>query len=75
VQALARGLEIKVGHKDGGLTVHSLRHFFRTFTTNAQIPERAVDIWMGHVGNRSTGSLYYQLSEQDSQKFIQQVPF
>ncbi|MDQ3440358.1 MAG: hypothetical protein M3478_08425, partial [Planctomycetota bacterium] len=61
--------------KKQGLVVHSFRHFFRTFCTNERIPERAVDVWMGHVGQATTGALYYQLSNQASQELMNQVPF
>lgn len=55
--------------------IHSLRHFFRTFCTNTIAVERAIDVWMGHVGHASTGALYYQLSDVDSQSLMERVPF
>src|SRR6185295_10841927 len=33
-------------------TIHSLRHFFRTFCTNAAIPERVLDCWLGHAPDK-----------------------
>lgn len=75
VQALAADHGLPVGHEHQGFVVHSLRHFFRTFCTNAGIPERAIDVWMGHVGTRSTGAQYYQLSDEESQSQMQRVPF
>jgi integrase len=75
VQKLAAGLGISTGRKDDGLVVHSLRHFFETFCINNHVPQRAVDVWLGHVGDRSTSAIYYQLSDRDSQDFMAKVPF
>ena len=75
VKALAKSVNVKVGHRDEGLVVHSLRHFFETFCINSRIPQPVVDAWMGHAGHQGTGALYYQLSDAESQKFIKQVPF
>ena len=75
VQTVAKNLGLETGHKKHGLVVHSLRHFFRTFCTNSRIPERAVDVWMGHVGKADTGALYYQLADDESQDLMKQVPF
>ena len=72
---LAVSLGMPVGRKDDGLVIHSLRHFFETFTINSGIPQRVVDVWMGHVGEKSTGRIYYQLTEEESQKFMKRVPF
>ena len=55
--------------------MHSLRHFFETFTVNAGTPQRVIDTWLGHRSDRSMASVYYKLSDTDSQKFMTQVPF
>lgn len=61
--------------RDGGFTIHSLRHSFETICVNAGIPQRVVDTWLGHRSDTSMASIYYRLSDEDSQKFINQVPF
>jgi integrase len=74
-QRVADELGMPVGRKAGGFTVHSLRHFFETFTVNAGIPQRVVDTWLGHRSDHSMASVYYRLSDDDSQKFMSKVPF
>ncbi len=61
--------------RDGGFTVHSLRHSFETIAVNAGIPQRVVDTWLGHHSDRSMAAVYYKLSDEEWQKFMQQVPF
>ena len=61
--------------RDGGFTVHSLRHSFETITVNAGIPQRAIDTWLGHQSDRSMASVYYRLSDEESQRFMTEVPF
>ena len=68
-------LKLPVGRKAMGFTVHSLRHFFETFCVNAGIPQRVIDAWLGHSSDRSMASIYYKLSEADSQAFMLKVPF
>ena len=41
---------------------------------NAGIPQRVVDTWLGHQSDKSMGSVYYKLSDEDSQKFMLNVP-
>jgi integrase len=67
-------LGLPVG-RENGFTLHSLRHFFETFTVNAGIPQRVIDTWLGHRSDRSMASVYYKLSDEDSQAFMQKVPF
>jgi integrase len=74
LQVAAR-LGMPVGRKAGGFTLHSMRHFFETFTVNAGIPQRVIDTWLGHRSDRSMASTYYRLSDADSQKFMTRVPF
>jgi integrase len=61
--------------RDGGFTLHSLRHFFETFTVNAGIPQRVVDTWLGHRSDRSMAAVYYRLKDEESQAFMRKVPF
>ncbi len=72
---ILRRLGIPTGRKKGGFTIHSLRHFFKTFCINAGIPKPVVDTWQGHHGDQSVSARYYKLADDDSQKFMFQVPF
>jgi integrase len=74
-QKVAAALGLPVGLKENGYTIHSLRHFFETFTVNSRIPQPVVDIWMGHQGIRSMGKVYYELADAESQRFMHEVPF
>jgi len=65
---------IKAGRKTGGFSIHSLRNSFETVCVNAGIPQRVVDTWLGHRSGRSMASIYYKLSDEDSQKFMLKVP-
>lgn len=58
-----------------GFTVHSLRHSFKASAVNAGVPERAVDVWLGHSAGNSVRALYYLLSDEESQRFMKKVPF
>ncbi len=75
LQAVAAKLDFPTGRKNDGLVVHSLRHFFETETVNAGIPQRVIDTWLGHAGDRSMGAVYYRLSEADSQEMMKRVKF
>lgn len=75
VRRLAARLGMSVGRADDGLVVHSLRHFFETHCVNAGIPQRVIDTWLGHRGDRSMASVYYRLSDAESQSFMLKVPF
>jgi len=74
LQKILARLEIPTG-RDGGFTVHSLRHSFETISVNTGIPQRVIDTWLGHRSDTSMASIYYRLSDADSQRFINQVPF
>lgn len=71
---LLKKLGIPAG-RDGGFTLHSLRHSFKTICINAGIPREVVDAWQGHSPDRSAGSAYYKLSDAESQRFMTMVPF
>lgn len=55
--------------------VHSLRHFFETFTVNAGVPQRVIDAWLGHRSDKSMAAVYYRLRDEDSQAFMAKIPF
>lgn len=71
---MLKQLEIPAG-RDGGFTVHSLRHSFETICANARIPQRVVDTWLGHSSDQSMAAVYYRLSNEESQRFMTEVPF
>jgi integrase len=74
-QKVVKKLGMPVGRKNRGFVLHSLRHHFETACVNAGVPQRAVDNWMGHAPDRSMGSIYYTLSDSESQQFMRRVPF
>ena len=63
-----------IGRKSG-FVIHSLRHFFETVTVNASLPQRVIDVWLGHHSDKSMAAVYYRLLDDDSQKFMKKVPF
>lgn len=68
-----RRLKLPAGLAEDGYTIHSLRHFFETYCVNAGIPQRVVDAWMGHQGDKSMSAVYYHLSDEESQRFMQNL--
>ena len=46
-----------------------------TYALNNEVPQRAVDIWQGHTGDKSMSTVYYSLSDEESQKFMKGLPF
>lgn len=75
LQAIAQRMGLPIGRADHGIVVHSLRHFFRTHCTNEGVPTYVIDEWMGHVGDHSTGKIYYHLSDDKSQQWMSSVDF
>ena len=73
-QRLLEKLNLPTGRKSG-FVIHSLRHFFETFTVNASLPQRVIDVWLGHHSDKSMAAVYYRLLDDDSQKFMKKVPF
>jgi integrase len=71
---LVTRLEVPAG-REAGFVIHSLRHFFETFTVNEGIPQRVIDTWLGHRSDKSMAAVYYKLSDTDSQSFMAKVPF
>lgn len=48
----------------------------RTAAVNAGVPERAVDLWLGHEADKkAVQAVYYHMTAEQSQAFIQKVPF
>jgi integrase len=58
-----------------GFTVHSLRGFFKTHCLNSRIPKPVVDNWQDHAEPQTASSTYYNLSDEESQRFMKEVPF
>jgi integrase len=73
-KGLLKRLGLQVG-RDDGFTIHSLRHSFETICVNAGIPQRVIDVWLGHSADKSMAAVYYKLSDEESQAFIRKVPF
>ena len=73
-QKLLAATGVAAGRKTGGFSIHSLRNSFETICVNAGIPQRVVDTWLGHRTDKSMASVYYKLSDEDSQQFIKKVP-
>ncbi len=71
---LLKKLGMIAGRREG-YTIHSLRHSFYTVCTNAGISPRAVAVWVGHSGDQSVGDNYYRLSDSESQRLMNEVPF
>lgn len=71
---VVRSLGLPTG-RESGFVVHSLRHFFETYTVNAGIPQRVIDTWLGHSSDTSMAAVYYRLLDADSQHFMAKVPF
>lgn len=71
---VVRSLGMPTG-RESGFVVHSLRHFFETYTVNAGIPQRVIDTWLGHSSDTSMAAVYYRLLDADSQHFMARVPF
>lgn len=73
-QRLLKSLKLPTG-RAAGFVIHSLRHFFETYTVNAGIPQRVIDAWLGHSSDKSMAAVYYRLLDDDSQQFMARVPF
>lgn len=75
LQRVARSLGFPVRRANDGFVVHSLRHYFETVAVNSGVPQRAIDAWLGHSGDRSMGAVYYRLTDEESQNLITKVNF
>lgn len=67
-------LGLPVG-REAGYVIHSLRHFFETFCVHAGVPQRVIDTWLGHRGDKSMAAVYYRLRDEESLAFMSRVPF
>lgn len=74
LQKILRRLELPAG-RDGGYTVHSLRHFFETMAVNAKVPQLIVDKWLGHQGGHSMAKIYYAHDDAVHVEMMKEVPF
>ena len=74
-QTLAESLGMRVGRRDDGLVVHSLRHFFETRCVDSLVPQFVVDAWMGHAGHASMGRVYYGRRDAKSKRDMKRVRF
>jgi len=72
-QKLATACRIVVGRQRQGLTLHSLRRFFRTFCADSGVPQAMVNYWMGHADQSSMDFHYYDPSK--SKEWMERVPF
>ena len=72
--AMLKRLGLPAGRSEG-YTIHSLRHFFRTFTTNNGVPERMVNMWVGHSPDRSMGTVYYNPTDEQFEQFMARFEF
>lgn len=61
--------------RENGFTIHSLRHFFKSFCLSNGVPREYVDSWQGHQGIKTASDLYVHTFDADSQRFIREVPF
>lgn len=75
LKALLKSLKIPAGRKSGGFTTHSLRSFFKSHCINSGIQKQIVDEWQGHVSMSSASDRYYQLDDEENQRWIKKVPF
>ena len=71
---LVERLGMPIG-REAGFVIHSLRHYFETFTVNAGVPQRVIDTWLGHRSDKSMAAVYYRLRDEESQTFMMKVPF
>lgn len=61
--------------RESGFTIHSLRHFFKSFCISHGVPREYVDAWQGHASIRSPSDLYVHTFDAESQRLMKQVPF
>lgn len=61
--------------RGSGYTIHSLRHFFKSFCLSHGVPREYVDAWQGHMSIRSASDLYVHTFDAESQRLMARVPF
>jgi len=65
---------LPAGRADGH-TIHSFRHFMESFGINHGVPQRAMDLWLGHTGGKSMSAVYYTMNDIESQDFMSRLEF
>jgi integrase len=60
--------------REAGFTIHSLRHFFKSFCL-PYVPPAYIDAWQGHTSPKSVSDLYAHTFDAESQRLIRLVPF
>jgi integrase len=63
------------GGRDGGFTIHSRRHFFKTFCITHGVPREYVDAWQGHKSIRTASDHYVHTIDAESLRRMKSVPF
>lgn len=75
-RATLRRVGIPDGQKNGGFTLHSLRHFFKSHVIAQGIPREYVDDWQGHAPKSRTASdAYVHILDEESHRWIQVIDF
>ena len=61
---------------EGGMTLHSLRGFFKSHALLSGVPREVVDTWQAHCADRSASFVhYFDLPEEASQRYMRQIDF
>ena len=61
---------------EGGMTLHSLRGFFKSHALISGIPREVVDTWQAHCADRSASFVhYFDLPDEASQRYMRQIDF
>jgi integrase len=60
--------------RDAGYTIHSPRHFFKSFCISHGVPREYVDAWQGHASIKSASDLYVHTFDAESQRLMSLVP-
>jgi len=71
---IAERLGYQTGTANLGLTVNSLRRYFKTTALNAGVPEPLVNLWVGHSDD-SMNFHYYRPTPEDEQTLMARLPF
>lgn len=61
--------------RETGFTIHSLRHFFKSFCLSHNVPRNYVDAWQGHRSIKTASDLYVHPFDDESLRLMSQVPF
>lgn len=80
-QKLAVRCGYVVGRKVQGLTLHSLRKYWKTFCLDSGVPKAMVDVWAGHEDEEEMDTFYYDHGSASadahakSKQWMERVPF